>query len=94
MQIDAYYLVELEKVEADVRKEEEQDNLIRRVAKQIAGNKMALIELQDVSKYCKTARCHIRRLRSLGFKVTKVKLSRQEFVGEKWYVSEWLVTLP
>lgn len=91
---DAHYLVELEKCEADVRREEEQDNLIRKVAKQIAGGKLALIELQDANKYCKTARFHIRRLRSLGFKVTKIKLSKQKFLNETWFVSEWVVTLP
>jgi hypothetical protein len=94
MLTDAQYLVQLEENERKIRKEEEQDNLVRKVAKEIAGSEVCILQLQDVNKYCKTARNHVRRLRSLGFRVSKNKLTRVKDVFGTWFVSEWVVTLP
>jgi len=94
MLTDAHYLVQLEENERKIRKEEEQDNLVRKVAKEIAGSEVCILQLQDVNKYCKTARNHVRRLRSLGFRVSKIKLTRIKGYDHPWFVSEWVVTLP
>lgn len=91
---DAEYLVALEEAERKVRKEEEQNNLVRTAAKEIAGNGFYIMSLTDANKYCKKARNDIRRLRSLGFKVTKNKLMRYKLGYETWFVSQWVVTLP
>lgn len=92
---DAQFLVSDEVVKIQLQKQQEQDNLVRRVARDIAQQEVSIQFMYDVSKTCKTARLNIIRLRKLGFRCKLMAIHYVETtICSSEYESEWLITLP
>jgi hypothetical protein len=93
---DAHFLVSNEVIQIDLKRRQDQDNLVRIVARDIAQNNMSVIFQQDNKRFCSTARMNMRRLRSLGFRVVldNVYYVDNDSIHSPHYESMWIITLP